>query len=427
MLAIQGPDGNRMRLRIDKPVATSAEVQSTRARVIYVAPDCTDGAVRRRARGFLDAGVELISFCFRRHRYNVDFVPDWPNIELGVTTERRLLARVLAVFRSLKTSYDHRRTWRSASLLYARNLDLAVLTLIGKALTRSRAAFVYEVLDVHPATTQSGIRGVLLRWLERRVLARSRLLVISSPAFLRHYFQPIQGYRGESFLLENKWPSTEMSALARRLDWGLADQEPIWTIGWFGNIRCPESLEILTALADAFPTRIRIYIRGCATLLGEGKLLEVVRERDNMIFDGEYNAPGDLREIYSHVHFNWCIDLCGGKNSLWLLPNRLYEGGFFGIPALAIGNQETGRVVRERNLGISLDIPVVEHLSRILSTITREEYGRLRRGIEGLPEANFVDYGDMARLMRTVTQQGSPRDAWQPQRQRQHGGVGQTN
>ncbi len=79
---------------------------------------------------------------------------------------------------------------------------------------------------------------------------------------------------------------------------GLNDQEPIWTIGWFGNIRCPESLEILTELADAFPKRVRIYIRGCASLLGEGKLLEVIRDRDNMIFRRRIQRPrrpaGDL-------------------------------------------------------------------------------------------------------------------------------------
>ncbi len=96
-----------------------------------------------------------------------------------------------------------------------------------------------------------------------------------------------------------------------------------------------------------------------------------------------------MPEIYSKVHFNWCVDLCGGENSLWLLPNRLYEGGYFGIPALAIGNHETGRVVRQRQLGISLETPVAEHLGDVLSNMTREEYEQLRRGIESLPDGEF--------------------------------------
>ncbi len=396
------------------------DAQPRQGCVIYLTPDCTDCAVQKRARGFLSIGVDLISFSFRRARYNVDFVPDWPNIELGITTERRLLTRVFLSVRALWVIYGHRRTWRLASLVYAANLDLALLALIGIAVTRCPASFVYEVLDIHPATTKRGIRAVVLRWLERKVLARSQLLVVSSPAFQRNYFQPMQRYRGESFLLENKWPSAEMSALTRILPFELSEDEPKWTIGWFGNIRCPQSLEILTELADALPARVRIYIRGCASLLGERKLLDVIRNRENMIFEGEYCAPGELPAIYSKVHFNWCVDLCGGENSLWLLPNRLYEGGFFGIPALAIGNHETGRFVRQHQLGISLETPVAKHLVDVLSNITREDYEQLRRRIEGLPETNFVDHGDLARLMQAVSRKDGSNTVLHPARDFQH-------
>ena len=41
-------------------------------------------------------------------------------------------------------------------MLYVRNVDLAVLGMVGKLLTRSRARIVFEVLDVHPALTRSG-------------------------------------------------------------------------------------------------------------------------------------------------------------------------------------------------------------------------------------------------------------------------------
>ncbi len=379
------------------------ETQLQPGYTIYVTPDCTDSAVQKRAHGFLDAGMNLISFSFRRARYNVEFVPDWPNVELGITTERRLIKRIIIVLRSLWVIYGYRRTWREADLLYARNLDLALLALIAKAMTGCPAPFVYEVLDVHPATTEPGVRGILLRWLERRVLARCQLLVVSSPAFLLNYFHPTQGYQGESFLMENKWPSARMSALKRKVPYELTAQEPIWTIGWFGNIRCQKSLEILTELADTFPERVQIYIRGCASLLGDQQLMDVIRGRNNMMFEGEYCAPGDLPTIYSKIHFNWCVDFCEGDNSRWLLPNRLYEGGYFGIPALAIGNHETGRIVRNRELGISLETPVVEQLGEVISKMTHAEYEQLRSRIESLPASLFVDTGDLAQLSRSLS------------------------
>ncbi len=373
--------------------------------VLYVTPDCTDSAVLKRAHGILSAGVKLVSFSFRRIRYNVDFVPDWPNLELGNTTERRLLTRIFVFLRALRVFRAHRSLWQSASLVYARNLDLALLALIGKAVTRCRAPLAYEVLDIHPVLTKQGIRGVLMRWMERRVLARSRILIVSSPAFLRNYFQPVQHYQGESFLLENKWPSQKMATLTRKLPCEFTEPHPKWTIGWFGNIRCLQSLEILTELADALPDRVSIYIRGCATLLGQQKLLDVIRDRENMVFEGEYFAPFELPEIYSKVHFNWCVDLGDGDNSRWLLPNRLYEGGYFGIPALALTSHETGRIVAQQQLGITLESPVTEHLRTVLSSMTRDQYMRLRGRIESMPVTQFVDDGEMGNLMQIALRQ----------------------
>ena len=260
-------------------------------RIIYVAPDCTDSAVKKRAHGFVSLGVDLLSFSFRRTRYDVNYVPDWPNVELGKTTERRLAARILMLLRALWIIYANRRSWRAATMLYVRNLDLALLTLLGKAMTRCRAPLVFEVLDVHPELAKRGTRAVLLRWLERRVLNRCELLVVSSPAFLKNYFHPIQGYTGRTFLLENKWPCENFCADDRKLAYELNDHQPVWTIGWFGNLRCPRSLDILTELADALPDRVKIYMRGCASLLGEQLLANAIGNRPNMFFEGEYRAP----------------------------------------------------------------------------------------------------------------------------------------
>ena len=199
------------------------------------------------------------------------------------------------------------------------------------------------------------------------MLNRSQLLVVSSPAFVDSYFGPIQHYRGKSFLLENKWPYECLRAQSRQLPYSLSAEPTCWSIGWFGNIRCQQSLEILTELADALPDRVRIRIRGCVSLLGEKLLRDTIQGRNNMVYEGQYVAPQDLSTIYQNIHFNWCVDLSGHDNSRWLLPNRLYEGGYFGVPAVAIAAHQTGQVVRQRQLGIAVDFPV----ARICGTIWR--------------------------------------------------------
>ena len=228
--------------------------------------------MKKRAHGFLRLGHELQSFTFRRDRYNVGASVDWPNVEMGKSQERRLGARLASLFHVLRTIFQHRNVWRKATLIAARNLDLAMLTLIGKAVTRSCAPFVFEVLDVHPLLAQRNVKGAVLRWVERRVLKRCQLLVVSSPAYLSEYFQRWQGFSGPSYLLENKWSDSHAFAGSRRLDHKIhlsAAGKPQWVIGWFGNLRCPQSFEILLKVAERLPTQVSIYLRGCPSLLGQ--------------------------------------------------------------------------------------------------------------------------------------------------------------
>ena len=372
-------------------------------RIIYLAPDCTDSAVKKRAKAFLGLGHKLTVFSFRRDRYNVGTECAWHNIELGKSKERRLLSRLLMCLRVLWIIFRHRDLWRRASVIYARNLDLALLALVGRILTRCRAPLVYEVLDIHPLLVRNDIWGAVGRWLERRVLKRCRLLVVSSPAFVTNYFKERQQFRGETFLLENKWAPEGVFEGNRKLSYHLTDEETIWTIGWFGNLRCRQSLDILTEVADALPSRVRIFMRGCASLLGEESLMKSCEHRANMTFGGEYDAPDELPEIYSQVHFNWCADFSDGVNSLWLIPNRIYEGGYFGIPAIAIDNTQTGRIATERQLGMTLLDPYSNSLIEMLLNMNRTNYEQLRGKVESQPVSNFVDNGDLARLLRIIT------------------------
>lgn len=371
-----------------------------RERIIYLAPDHTDAAVKKRAHGFLVGGHDLLSFSFHRDRYDQGGKADWPNIGLGKSTERRLISRVLLGITSLWTIFRHGRRWRSATMIYARNLDLALLGVVGKWLTWSHAPLIYEVLDIHPLLLGKSWRSAIARQIERWVLARSRLLVVSSPAFVKDYFQAQQKYDGHVLLLENKWTRESIFASDcpdRNL---LSPNIPVWTIGWFGNLRCRESLHILRDLADSFPDRVHIYMRGCDSLLDPGELEEVVGTRSNMVFDGEYRAPEEIVDIYSRVHFNWCVDLADGDNSRWLIPNRVYEGGYCGIPAIAIEEFETGRVVRERGLGIVVRQPAIDQLKQVFASLTEDAYVELRRRVSEVDLTCFVEDRDIVALIR---------------------------
>src|SRR3546814_9276216 len=94
-----------------------------------------------------------------------------------------------------------------------------------------------------------------------------------------------------------------------------------------------------------------------------------------MIYGGEYRNPDDLPEIYGRVHLTWAFDfLDEGSNSDWLLPNRLYEGGYFGSVALASSHTETGKKVRELGLGYTFEPPELDSLVAFLRGYSMAEH-----------------------------------------------------
>ena len=79
----------------------------------------------------------------------------------------------------------------------------------------------------------------MLRACERWLLARVDLLLVSSPAFLTHYFEARQCYSGPSLLVENKVVEFERTKLPAHRP--TAPPGPPWRIGWFGILRCRAS------------------------------------------------------------------------------------------------------------------------------------------------------------------------------------------
>jgi len=364
----------------------------------YFGQDCTDSAVIRRIAAFQAAGLKVLGFTFRRRKFNQDYRPAWDDVALGETRDRDYRGRLPKLARAALRIAANARALRGASVFYARNIDMALLAWIGQVTGLCRAPLVYEVLDVQRAFLGRRRSARLLRWLERRVLAHARLLVVSSPAFVESYFLPLQGYAGDWFLLENKvFGAPDPVPAAPRG----ADRR--WVIGWFGTLRCVRSLTLLAEIAAALPDQVRIDLRGLPTETGLEPFLAVVRRHPNMSYGGEYVSPGDLAELYGGIDFAWCLDfLDEGANSDWLLPNRYYDCGCFAVPALAAARTQTGRRVAELGSGWTFQPPFATTMVEFLRHVTAEEVAAKRAAIAALPRSLFVEEGDTKRLVAAI-------------------------
>ena len=370
--------------------------------------DWAESTVIKRIRSFTALGLEVFGFSFRREKFNQAFVPFWENVHLGTTTDRAYAKRLPKLLGALPLLFRHRAALRAATFIYARNIDMCSLAVLARFLSRSEAPLVYEVLDIQRIFIGWRPANYLMRWLERRVLKRCDLLVVSSPGFMARYFTPVQGYRGRSFLLENKISFAKAKLIERPVA-GMAvhgaGAEPAkkWVIGWFGTLRCPKSLDMLCRLAEALPERVEIYMRGYPTETGLAVFEEAIARHPNMTYGGEYRNPEDLAEIYGKVHLTWAFDfLDEGSNSKWLLPNRIYEGGYYGSVALAEKGTETGDKVRELGLGYAFDGPLLDNLIAFLRWYSWDEHLARRQHILSLPRREFCDLYDTRDLCEMI-------------------------
>ncbi len=370
-------------------------------KLAFFAHDANETVVIKRTKAFQSAGATVIGFMFHRERGEDLPSPAWQNISLGSTIDRNYLARLPKLAIGLWRVLRNRRELRDCDVIYARNFDMMAIATAAKWLTRSSAQLAYEVLDVQRAFVGRGALPSLFRWCERRLLASCDMLVVSSPMFMTRYFVPQQQYAGAWYLLENKVPASLLANIPE-----VAVQRPAvgrpWIIGWFGRLRCPKSLEILSRLATAHPDKVTVQIRGAPSEedISKETLTAMTSGRTNFQYGGAYESPRDLRALYSQVHFTWAIDfLDEGSNSDWLLPNRLYEGGLFDAISLARDGTATGDMIARDGLGITLREPIEESLSEWLLSMDAEKFRMLTEAARKAPRSLFVEDNDTIALL----------------------------
>jgi hypothetical protein len=370
-------------------------------RVAYFVHDLTDPAVARRVAMLRAGGAEVVVFGFRRADEAPGEVGCARAIDLGRTYDGRFGQRV---WRSAVAAAGVER-WRGqlvrADVVLARTLEMLAVAEAAQVSCGLNARLVYECLDIHRLMLDAGPRGQVLRFAERELMRRAHMLVVSSPAFLSQYFEPVQGLGRDvelpSLLVENKVLDLDGQPPARQAP----PPGPPWRIGWLGAIRCQKSLDILADLVTRRPDLVEVEIHG-RPAYGEFRDFDAqVDATPGLRFGGGYTAQ-DLPALYGRVHFSWAIDFMEeGLNSAWLLPNRLYESSRHGAVPIALSDVETGRYLAD--CGFGLPIAEVGDLEAVLDGLTAEGYAGLRAGVESMPDETFaVDRAGCKALVRAL-------------------------
>ena len=360
-------------------------------RIAFFGHDAADAAVRRRVQGFLDDGLEVIGFMMRRRDPGV---LAWDNIDLGETRDGAFLQRIRQVFAGARLAAAARDKLAGADVIYARNLDMLACAFLAKRHARLATPVIYESLDIHRLLTRQDLIGAGVRWLERMLLKRSAGLVVSSPGFIRNHFE--RRYPGDyrAFLVENRLaPGASYGARAcERKSRPSPGAEPL-RLGWVGILRCRRSFELLCDLADRFPDRLEIHLHGVPARTEIPVFEPLIEARPNMHYHGRYRSPEDLAAIYDRLEVVWAGDFMeAGYNSVWLLPNRIYEGGYYCTPSIAPAGTETAAWLERHKCGFIIDEPLQASLPELIGQLINDRAPIAARAaiLAQLPEETFI-------------------------------------
>ena len=92
---------------------------------------------------------------------------------------------------------------RRADVIIARNLEMLALAVCARNRYAPAVPIVYECLDIHRLLLSRAPAGRALRFIEDRLWRQTGLLLTSSQAFIRNYFDR-RGFPGAWRLVENK-------------------------------------------------------------------------------------------------------------------------------------------------------------------------------------------------------------------------------
>jgi succinoglycan biosynthesis protein ExoL len=380
-------------------------------KLAYFVHDLGDPAVDRRVR-MLEAVEEIVLAGFRRSDRPIDRVAGREAVDLGRTFDGRFVHRLGLVLESMITTGRWSRRFEGTDVFIARQLETLALAAFVRRRLAPEASLVFECLDIHRLMLRAGPVGALMRFVERRLMHESDLLITSSPGFVSGYFDKVPGGVPEILLLENKvlasdippehWPLVAQCRGRNQAFHVEADPGPPWRIGWYGVIRCRRSLLHLANLVRALPDRVSVVIRGRPSRTAIPDFDQILARAPGIQYLGPYDRATDLPLIYRDVHFTWALDFYEAPgNSDWLLPNRLYEGTLFGCVPIAYSGSQTGEWLRQHDCGLCIQDDLDVSLAQIFEKLSLPAYGRMREKIAHLDLSDLID--DKAACGRVVT------------------------
>src|SRR5690554_1451766 len=159
--------------------------------ILYILQASSHARYWRRINNMEDLGAHSYVYAFEREKFYKGKKDTKHYISLGSIKQEKYIKRLLPLIKSIKLI---RKEIKNVDVIYAFGLDTFLIGWVASLLKRNKPKFVYEVGDIRSVFTNEGLKARLFRFVERFVLKKMDLLVVTSEAYVHGYFINIQKY-----------------------------------------------------------------------------------------------------------------------------------------------------------------------------------------------------------------------------------------
>ena len=366
--------------------------------MIFISNNWADAHQQTRLNTLLKLGISITCLSVFRNYYpgRSSISPVWIGDMQHASYRKRLNVYLKLFYKLFKVDKEN-------DYIYVYGFDLAFALLIFRIISRRKFILVYEIPDIRERFFSKKISGKLLRLLEAFAIPKIDLLVVTSADFVTEYFTKLRKIKLQDYLvIENKIHSTDI--ITRPIIQLKTPEDKMITIGYFGVLRCPASLNCLITLAKS--GRFNIVLKGI--------FMPFTQHFENEIFGtcninyyGPYNMPDELSTIYSQVDIVWAAYPFSKKaigNHLWARTNRFYESLFLHKPFIV--QQGTADAAKARSLGgiaIEINLEDINQVVDNLLALKNENLTIIKRLLLTVEADNYMitnEYNDLIQCLQ---------------------------
>jgi|TARA_B100000780_G_scaffold54897_1_gene34379 succinoglycan biosynthesis protein ExoL len=271
-----------------------------------------------------------------------------------VISTLNLLPKCLAIiFNNLQRS----------GIVMSSNFDTLLLAWIARFFKKFELR--HQIRDLHQLQLSGGALAKLIQSIEKLIIKRVSILIVSSFGFVTAYYSKI--YNGQIVVVEN---------IPRKSVWNNFSKKQFgvqpFVIGFIGVLRYKKSLfRLIRAVEKLSDDGFQVRVKFAGGAMGDEaiELKSYINNLDIFDFSGPYAYSRDIKNLYSDVDLIFAVYDEYDLNCRVALPNKIYESMITKIPVLVAQNTYVAQRVDELKIGVAVAIDEPEDLYKKLLAI----------------------------------------------------------